>query len=67
VIIRFRSLLEAYTLIMPFHQLSDVKAGNESCSIFLEENKLIAESEKLFLKLVDFRKSDYFLISQNSH
>jgi hypothetical protein len=52
---------------MPFHQLSDVKAGNESCSIFLEENKLIAESEKLFLKLVDFRKSDYFLISQNSH
>lgn len=60
VIIRFRSLLETYGLIIPFHQLSVFKAGNESYSIFLGEHKIKVEAEgvkvhKFFIRLLELR------------
>ena len=60
VIIRFRSLLETYGLIIPFHQLSVFKAGNESYSMFLGEHKIKVEAEgvkvhKFFIRLLELR------------
>ena len=60
VIIRFRSLLETYGLIIPFHQLGVFKAGNESYSIFLGEHKIKVEAEsvkvhKFFIRLLELR------------
>lgn len=60
VIIRFRSLLETYGLIIPFHQLSIFKAGNKSYSIFLGEHKIKVEAEsqkvhKFFSRLLELR------------
>ena len=60
VIIRFRSLLETYGLIIPFHQLGVFKAGNESYSMFLGEHKIKVEAEgvkvhKFFIRLLELR------------
>lgn len=57
VIIRFRSVLETYGLIIPFHHLSIFKSGNDSYSIFSGEHKVKVEANsekvhKFFMRLL---------------
>ena len=57
VIIRFRSVLETYGLIIPFHHLSIFKSGKDSYSIFSGEHKVKVEASsekvhKFFMRLL---------------
>lgn len=60
VIVRFRSVLETYGLIIPFHHLSIFKSGNQSYSIFSGQHKvkLTADNEKVhkfFKRLLELK------------
>lgn len=57
IIIRFRSLLETYALVIPYYKLSFFKGKSTHYSLFVDAHKIEVESNKnvrnFFLKMME--------------
>jgi len=61
IIVRFRSLLETYGLIIPYHKLKIYKGKAQEYSIYMDQYfiKVLADKEEIhkFFKKINFQKN----------